>query len=102
MLKKSIRGLIYGSFKRGANGIFQKDTTTEDILGCSIEFFTQYLQSQFTEGMTLENHGKWHIDHIIPISSAKTEDEVYLLCHYTNFQPLWARDNLIKKNKIIT
>jgi hypothetical protein len=48
----------------------------------------------------MENHGKWHIDHIIPISLAKTEDEVYLLCHYTNFQPLWARDNLVKKNKL--
>jgi hypothetical protein len=99
MLKHNIRVLIGGSFKRGVNGLFRKDLLTEDILGCSIEFFTQYLQSQFTEGMTLENHGEWHIDHIKPISLAKSEDEIYLLCHYTNFQPLWALDNLKKKNK---
>ena len=42
-----------------------------------------------------------HIDHIIPLSSAKTEEEVYELCHYTNLQPLWAEDNLKKGSKIL-
>lgn len=51
--------------------------------------------------MTWNNYGKWHIDHIIPISSAKTEEEVIKLNHYTNLQPLWAKDNLKKGNKII-
>ena len=48
-----------------------------------------------------DNYGKWHIDHIIPLSSANNEDEVYKLCHHTNLQPLWAEDNLRKSNKII-
>jgi len=51
--------------------------------------------------MSWENYGDWHIDHIIPISSAKNNDEVYKLNHYTNFQPLWALDNMKKSNKII-
>jgi hypothetical protein len=49
--------------------------------------------------MNWNNHGKWHIDHMIPISSAKNEEEVLKLNHYTNLQPLWAKENLIKYNK---
>jgi hypothetical protein len=54
----------------------------------------------FMAGMNWSNHGKWHIDHITPLSSAKTADELYTLCHYTNLQPLWAIDNLRKHDKI--
>lgn len=95
-LKGSIRSLIRGSFKYSTHN---KNTKTEKILGCSIDEFIFYLQSLFKEGMTLENHGKWHIDHIIPISSAKTDEEVIKLNHYTNLQPLWAEENLRKSNK---
>jgi len=45
-------------------------------------------------------HG-WHIDHIIPLSTAKTEQDIIKLCHYTNHQPLWAKDNLSKGNKTL-
>lgn len=51
--------------------------------------------------MSWGNYGDWHIDHIIPLSLAKTEEETYKLCHYTNLQPLWAKDNLTKGNKLI-
>ena len=50
--------------------------------------------------MNWENRNLWHVDHIIPLSSAKTEEELVKLCHYTNLQPLWAEDNLKKSNKI--
>jgi hypothetical protein len=52
--------------------------------------------------MSWENHGMygWHIDHIIPLASAKDEDEIYKLCHYTNLQPLWWFDNLSKGSKM--
>ena len=60
----------------------------------------QHLESKFTEEMSFDNYGKWHIDHIIPISSAKTEEDIIRLNHYTNFQPLWAVDNLRKSNKV--
>lgn len=97
---KNTRALIYKSFKRGDND-FKKNDNTENILGCSIEEFKLHLEKQFTDGMTIGNHGDWHLDHIIPISSAKTEEEVIKLNHYTNFQPLWAIDNIKKGNKII-
>ena len=48
--------------------------------------------------MSWSNHGKWHLDHIIPISSARTKEEAIKLNHYSNFQPLWAIDNLVKHN----
>jgi hypothetical protein len=99
--KEQIRSNITNSFKRACKGIFRKKTKTQDILGCGFEFFIYYIQSQFTKGMTLENHGEWHLDHIIPISSAETEEDIMLLNHYTNFQPLWWYDNLKKGAKIL-
>lgn len=94
------RRLIYNSFKRNAN-TFTKNHSTEDILGCNIEYFREYISLKFTKGMSLNNHGEWHLDHIIPLATAKTEEEIIRLNHYTNFQPLWAKDNLIKGDKII-
>jgi hypothetical protein len=63
----------------------------------------KYIESKFKEGMSWDNYGVygWHLDHIIPLSSAKNEEELKSLCHYTNLQPLWAFDNLSKFNKII-
>ena len=76
---------------------------TFDIIGCTPQLLKEHLENQFTDGMNWDNHGLfgWHIDHIIPLSSAKKEEELYKLCHYSNLQPLWAEDNLKKSNKIL-
>ena len=68
------------------------------LLGCTVEQATSYLASKFKKGMTWDNHGKWHIDHIQPLSSFNLEDSSQLsqACHYTNLQPLWAKDNIHK------
>lgn len=100
-LKINARKLVSISFKRSLKGTYKKGKKTELILGCTLGEFIIYLQSLFIEGMTLENHGKWEMDHIIPISSAKTEEEIYALNHYTNFQPLWKEDNRRKGDKIL-
>jgi hypothetical protein len=80
-----------------------KKNKTFEIVGCSPQFLKEYLEQKFTEGMSWDNYGLygWHIDHIIPLSSVNTEEEIYKLCHYTNLQPLWATDNLKKGSKLI-
>lgn len=78
-----------------------KSKSTKKIIGCTIEELKLYLESKFSEGMSWDNYGDWHIDHIIPISSAKNDSEVYKLNHYTNLQPLWAEDNIKKSNNIL-
>ena len=97
--KSNVRQLISGSFKRNKNNIWKKKSKTESILGCKFDFFENYIEKQFTEGMTFENYGKWHLDHIKPLALAKTEEDVIILNHYTNFQPLWAIDNFKKGSK---
>lgn len=79
----------------------KKRTSSFAMIGCTPEELRTHLQSKFQEGMTWENYGEWHIDHIIPLSSAKDQIESEKLCHYINLQPLWAKDNLNKSNKLI-
>jgi hypothetical protein len=76
---------------------------TFEVVGCSPDFLKGYIENKFTDGMTWDNYGfyGWHIDHIIPLSSSKTEEELIKLCHYTNLQPLWAKDNMTKGSKIL-
>lgn len=78
----------------------KKDFKTEEALGCSFEAFKHRLETMFTEGMSWDNYGEWHIDHIIPLASAQTVDDVYRLNHYSNLQPLWARDNIKKGDSL--
>jgi hypothetical protein len=96
-LKFNIRALVRNALKRGFT---EKSKRTQEIIGCSFEDFKLHLESQFDENMNWENQGSyWHMDHIIPISSAETKEEVYRLNHYTNFQPLYWLDNLKKSDK---
>jgi hypothetical protein len=80
---------------------FHKKHKTNQILKCSFEYFFYYIERQFKEGMTWENHGEWELDHAVPHSLGITAEEVIALNHYSNFQPLWKEDNLKKTNKLI-
>jgi len=93
----TIRKLIYQSIKKGG---YSKTSRTHQILGCSFEEFKSHIEKQFTEGMRWENHGQWHFDHIYPVSRAIDEKHLIELNHYTNFQPLWAKDNWSKNNRL--
>lgn len=99
-LISNIRCSIKQSLKRKK---FNKNNSkTEQILGCTFEQFKQYIEKQFESWMRWENHGLynkdtfnygWDLDHIIPISSAKTKEDIIKLNHYTNFQPLCSKIN---------
>jgi hypothetical protein len=95
-LKKRMRSRIYFFLKK--KEIVKKDRTFE-IIGCSPQDLKKHLERQFVFNMTWENRAEWHIDHIIPLSSARTVEEFYKLCHFTNLQPLWAEENLKKGNR---
>jgi hypothetical protein len=74
-------------------------------LGCSIEDFKSYIESQFQPGMSWENWGRdtWHLDHKLPLISfdLTNRDQFLQAVHYTNYQPLWAFDNLQKHGRIL-
>jgi len=94
-LKCNLRTLISNCF-RDKN--ISKKSKVYNILGCDFIFFKSYIEAQFTNSMSWNNI---HLDHIKPISTATTEEDVIILNHYTNFQPLLAVDNLVKYNKLI-
>lgn len=77
---------------------------TWEMVGCDFDTFLLYIQNQFEDGMTLENygHGKgcWNIDHIVPISTAKTDEDIERLNHFTNLRPMWSIDNCKKSRKM--
>lgn len=98
-LQKKLRGRIRESTK----GVYKKSQKTEELIGCDIQFFKNYIERQFSDGMTWENWSQfgWHIDHKIPLSwfNLANENCRKMAFHYTNMQPLWWEENLSKKNK---
>ena len=97
-LRKHLRSRLKSAIKHN----FKAGSAIRD-LGCTIFELKVYLESKFEIGMSWENYGfyGWHIDHIKPLSSFDLTDREQLLqaVHYTNLQPLWAKDNLSKGNK---
>lgn len=104
-LRILLRNSIYKSLR---NKGFVKESKSEEILGCSFEYIKKHLELNFEPWMTWDNYGLyngdfnygWDIDHIIPLSSAKTEEDLIKLNHYTNLQPLCSKINRdIKRDK---
>ena len=81
-----------------------KSKNTLKLLGCSVDFLKKHIESQFEPGMSWENYGfdGWHMDHIVPCASFDLSDpEQQQKCfHYSNLQPLWAKDNISKSAKL--
>ena len=97
-LKKLLRGRLRDALKGKI-----KSASTMKLLGCSIPYVMHHLEKQFLPGMTWENQGKWHVDHMMPCASFDLMDpEQQRRCfHYTNLQPLWGKENMSKSDKVI-
>lgn len=105
-LTQVMRSAVYKSLN---NRGFIKNNRTFEIIGCTKEDFKEYIESKWENWMSWENHGKydgefnsgWDLDHIIPLSIAKTQEDIIRLNHYTNFQPLCSKINRhIKRDRI--
>lgn len=100
-LAGNLRHRVYSALK--SQGV-KKSEKTEALIGCSIQALKEHLEKQFQEGMTWDNYGEWHVDHILPCDSfdLSSEEEQKRCFHYTNLQPLWAKENLVKwKNLLV-
>ena len=81
-----------------------KTASAVKLLGCSIKDFRIYLESKFEVGMSWRNYGDWHIDHIMPcaIFDLSRPEHQRRCFHFSNMQPMWARDNFTKNAKIVS
>ena len=111
-MTRNIRALIKTTFTRGIIKDIIKAKKTVNILGCTFEEFKRHIESQFESWMNWDNYGNvcetlepncsWDLDHILPVSLANTEEEVYLLNHWSNFQPLCSFKNRnIKRDDVL-
>jgi len=93
-----LRRRLLLAIQRAKNGRAVKHAHTLDMLGCPMDEFIKHIEQQFQPGMSWENHGQWHIDHVLPCASFDlTDPEQQKTCfNFSNMQPLWAKDNISK------
>jgi len=80
----------------------RKSKPTMKLVGCSLKELKEHLQSKFKDGMNWDNYGQWHVDHIIPCAyfNLVFSSQQEVCFHYLNLQPLWAEENLKKRDKL--
>ena len=95
-----MKGILRHRLYLAIKGKFKGGSAVRD-LGCSIEFFLQYIEDRFKSPMSWDNWGKiWEIDHIISLShfNLSNRDELLKACHYTNQQPLWKTTRIAREH----
>lgn len=99
-LRKQLRASLLRAIRRGAT----KPCSAMKLLGCTVEEFKRHIERQWQPGMSWDNWScnGWHIDHIRPLAAFDLTDpaQVAIACHFTNLQPLWAIDNLVKGDSV--
>ena len=96
-MRQRVSALISVRLRAGG---YTKKSRSHEILGCGWDEFKLHIERQFLKGMTWENRGEWQLDHVVPISTAKTEADVLALSHHTNLRPLWREMNREKSDTI--
>ena len=96
----TIRGILNRTLV-ATNG--KKSGTTFDVLGYTKEDLVSHIERQFSKGMSWENYGEWHIDHIVPVSwhVKNGEKDPKVINALTNLRPLWAKDNFSKGDSLL-
>lgn len=114
-LRRNLSLAMNHKLKTVLNGGCLKGKNTLEYLGCSMEEFVQHIENQFEDGMCWDNYGRsttkcircWHLDHIVPAMYKESADDIITVdviierSHYTNFQPMWADENISKSNRYI-
>lgn len=96
-MKEQTRNMLRYVFREKGH---RKTSHTADILGCDLDFFCQHMFSTWEKNYGKAWNGEpYHIDHIIPLSTAKTKEDILRLCHYTNLQMLTPDDNMTKSDR---
>jgi hypothetical protein len=96
-LEERIKHNLRVRINKAIKGINKAGSAVQE-LGCSLEEFRKYIYNLFEPGMTWDNYGEWHIDHKTALIKYDLSDPIQFknACHYTNLQPLWAKDHRIK------
>lgn len=105
-IKTNVRNLIRQSIKKRG---YKKNSKSFQILGCTFDYFKEHIESKWEIWMSWENYGLyngsenygWDLDHILPLSSAITEEDILKLNHYKNLQPLCSYKNRVLKRNLI-
>jgi hypothetical protein len=90
-----LANLLRSRFTESLSGKRKDGQSALAFLGCSIADLIAHLERQFVPGMSWENHGEWHVDHIIPVATfdLTNPDQIAQCFHFTNLRPLWAAQN---------
>jgi len=97
-IKKNLRTRMWEALKH-----FKKSKSTMELTGCTLEELKKHLENKFEDGMSWDNYGVWHLDHIIACANFDLSDpEQQKICfHYTNLQPMWGENNMKKGSRLI-